>query len=57
MVGYLATYKVPTYTVTIGIVRGLTNRLYRANNCKGWGPFTNKLYALAAQRPSPPTAH
>jgi hypothetical protein len=57
MVGYLAPYMVPTYAVTSGIVRGLTYRFrYRANNCKGWGPFSDELYVLAAQKPSAPAA-
>jgi len=57
MVGYLAPYMTPTYAVTSGIERGLTYRFrYRANNCKGWGPFSDELYILAAQKPSAPGA-
>lgn len=57
MVGYLAPYMVPTYAVTTGIVRGFTYRFrYRANNCKGWGPFSDELYVLAAQKPNAPAA-
>ena len=45
----------PTLTVNQGIVRGLTYRFrYRARNCKGWGPFSNELYVLAAQTPIAP---
>jgi hypothetical protein len=57
MVGNLAPYMTPTYATTTGIERGLTYRFrYRARNCKGWGPFSDELYVLAAQKPSAPAS-
>lgn len=55
MAGYLAPYMTPIFGVTSGIERGLTYRFrYRARNCKGWGPFSDELYVLAAQKPTAP---
>jgi hypothetical protein len=57
MVGYLTPFMTPTFAATSGIERGLTYRFrYRARNCKGWGPFSDELYVLAAQKPFAPSA-